>query len=392
MTRMRILIAEDSKTQVKILEKQLSALYDLTTVFDGAEAIRKLGTGELPQVIILDIRMPRVDGFKVMEHIDAEKLPVKVLVITSALRQSVEAKALRLGTDYILTKPLDMEALHNLLARWSKEIMGNAEIKLQEDLTGNKLPFTIVDKCCYICGYEKVKIFMPIKGAYVESWENGLFPVYTSMKGYGSWDFFKTIISICPFCFFASSDPEDFSENPSMRFPYEGDAKKILSRTIGTRKKMVAESKEIDLRFNPPDRDVELVIDSLKLAEKCMNGLVLGGKSSAHALLGFYQVLLGSINRQTQTKYYDSALECFQNQLRITNTSPEIISMSNYFLMVLNMAIGKSEVAKEVMKKVVDWYSDRGNEGIGSGEKLWLKRLSDVWNNGLLPDTLREIE
>ncbi len=161
MKKLHILIAEDSKTQMKVLEKQLSTQYMLTGANNGSEAIKKLAMNPKPHVILLSLRMPIVDGFGVLKHIIAEKIKIKILVITSQLRQSVESQVIKLGADYLLTKPLDVETLYNLLERWTCQILGKEALKAELDTSGKKYPFSIIEKCGYICGYENVKFFHP---------------------------------------------------------------------------------------------------------------------------------------------------------------------------------------------------------------------------------------
>ncbi len=100
----KILIAEDDKFLTKLLSLRLEKSdFEIISSFDGEEAIEKIKK-ENPDLIILDLILPKKDGFEVLEEmkkIGKEKIPVIVL---SNLGQDLDVeKALSLGAkDYIV--------------------------------------------------------------------------------------------------------------------------------------------------------------------------------------------------------------------------------------------------------------------------------------------------
>lgn len=391
MAAVDILIAESSRVQYTLMEKHLSTHYVLTIAKDGNEALQHLKEGKKFPIMILDLGLPIRDGFELLQFIKETKIEGKILVITNKPRKEVEKSAIEQGADYLMTTPLDFELLIALLTIWSKKESKKVKLVAQTDDSGNKFPFSTVSKCCYICGYEDVKIHLPIEEAYEESWEAGIFPEYRSHKGYESWDFLRTMVFVCPYCFFASSHSEDFSDIPDQPFPYKVDAKRILSRTMSTRKRFVSGPRDVDKRFDDPRRDKDLVISSFKLAEKCMNGLILGEKKGTHCQLGYYHFLLGALDKTSRDTYYFNALESFNNHLKLEPERSALTTMAYFFIIVIKMATGHSEEVKTMVDKVVSDYGDKKSKDLQPLEKTWLKRIIQLWQSGLISEKQREL-
>ena len=171
-----------------------------------------------------------------------------------------------------------------------------ALVATENKATGKKYPFRMARKCCFICGFEKVQVFLPIPSGYVEDWGKGPFPTFSAKPGFEEFDLLKTLVMVCPYCAFASSDASDFADSPSSTFPYSEESKKILARSMSFRKRLIPDAQDIEPRFDHPHRDRETVIVSLVLAEKCCNGLILAGKPGAYCDAGVYSTLLGTIS------------------------------------------------------------------------------------------------
>ena len=108
---MRILIAEDQKDLNKILTKKLSAEgYSVDSCFDGQEALDYMRVADYDGVI-LDVNMPRLDGFGVVKAMRADGMQAPVLFLTA--RDSIEDKVtgLDLGASDYLVKPFSFEEL-----------------------------------------------------------------------------------------------------------------------------------------------------------------------------------------------------------------------------------------------------------------------------------------
>ncbi len=116
-----ILCVEDDRTLCRILAKALGAEgYRVLTAFDGEEALRVFEAGE-PDLVLLDLILPRRDGFAVLEAIratqgPAAQVPVLLLSASSTTRE-VERRAVALGAADLLTKPIALEVLLKVVAK-----------------------------------------------------------------------------------------------------------------------------------------------------------------------------------------------------------------------------------------------------------------------------------
>lgn len=115
--KIKVLIADDNKEFREILSEYLCSLEDIEVVGaakDGAEAYEMIST-KLPDVAILDIIMPHLDGLGVLEKINKQMLNKKPLCImlTAVGQDKITQKALALGAEYYIVKPFDMDILAN---------------------------------------------------------------------------------------------------------------------------------------------------------------------------------------------------------------------------------------------------------------------------------------
>ncbi len=114
-----ILVADDSPTELRLV---LNALqkggYKTISAVDGEEAIEKASI-EIPRLAILDIVMPKKNGFQVTRHLKTspETKDIKVLLLSSKNQDSDKFWGMKQGADEYLTKPFDEAALLNAVAR-----------------------------------------------------------------------------------------------------------------------------------------------------------------------------------------------------------------------------------------------------------------------------------
>lgn len=109
----RILIADDDLLFRELLIARLEGtgfVHDIAV--DGAEALAK-ASREAFDLLLLDLRMPRIDGLQVLEGIRANTrlLQPRVIVLTASRSDADIAEAERLGVDSYLSKPVDIERL-----------------------------------------------------------------------------------------------------------------------------------------------------------------------------------------------------------------------------------------------------------------------------------------
>jgi DNA-binding response OmpR family regulator len=109
----KLLLVDDDKEIVETLEKRLKEEgYDVATAFDGEEALTKLKTDN-PDIILLDLIMPKLNGFDVLKEIRQnykDKWRPVIIVSAQTDLESIK-KGYNLEADHYLTKPCTMENL-----------------------------------------------------------------------------------------------------------------------------------------------------------------------------------------------------------------------------------------------------------------------------------------
>jgi len=109
----RILIVDDTPTNVDILAKRLSAHgYEILTAGDGEEGLA-VAREQQPDLILLDIMMPKMDGIEVCQHVKGDaSLPFIPIILVTAKSDSKDVVAgLEAGAEEYLIKPVDQTAL-----------------------------------------------------------------------------------------------------------------------------------------------------------------------------------------------------------------------------------------------------------------------------------------
>lgn len=386
-----VLVVEDSRVLSKVIGEKLSAYFRIEMVHDGAEAIKHVETVDGFAAIVLDLVLPKADGFEVLRALRAQGKRTPVVVVTAKPRAAVEAEAKELGVEAILSKPIDFGVLVDMLQHSVSQATTVVEEAVENRATGKKYPFRTARKCCYICGFDRVQAFLPVAQGFNEDWGKGPYPVFSPKAGYEDWDMLRTMVTVCPYCAFASSDPADFADNKDAPYPYSEESKKILARSISFRKRLIPEVQDVDPRFDHPHRDRETVIVSMILAEKCCNGLILAGKPGAYCQAGIFSCLLGSVTFEESEKHYREALMSFENQLKHKDTPRRVLVRTYYFCIVVNMLLNRTIVGRDIMKKVEGLYADARYEEISDEEREWLMRINHVWKNGVQSGLVREL-
>ncbi|MGI6631632.1 MAG: sporulation transcription factor Spo0A [Bacillota bacterium] len=115
MQKMRVLVVDDNKEFVGLLREYLEKQDDIEVVgvaYNGVEALEAIQ--ELsPDVVVLDIIMPYLDGIGVLERLDKdeiEKRP-KIVMLTAFGQESITHRVVELGADYYILKPFDLNIL-----------------------------------------------------------------------------------------------------------------------------------------------------------------------------------------------------------------------------------------------------------------------------------------
>lgn len=140
--KFKILVADDTPDNVTLLLRYLQFEgYDQVSAQDGVEALEKV-RAELPDLVLLDVNMPKKDGFTVLQEIrnDPAVAHIPVIILTSArLNPSDVQSGLNLGADDYVIKPFDR---HELMARIRTKlrVKGAEDVIRQRNKQLNLLP------------------------------------------------------------------------------------------------------------------------------------------------------------------------------------------------------------------------------------------------------------
>lgn len=135
--KIRVLVADDNREYTEVLLGYLKnnpRLEIVGTAYDGLEAVSMVRMTE-PDVLILDLVMPNLDGFGVLERLQNLKLNKnpKVLVVSAVLNDGIAAKTIALGAEYFMLKPVDFEVLIDRICMFSSD-SANARHELNADI------------------------------------------------------------------------------------------------------------------------------------------------------------------------------------------------------------------------------------------------------------------
>ncbi len=107
--KQRILLVDDNATNVELLHAQLKPFgYEIEKAYDGEEALKKIEASP-PDLILLDLMMPRLSGYEVCQKVktDPKTQLIPVIVITALKELDDKIKAIEMGADDFLMKPFN---------------------------------------------------------------------------------------------------------------------------------------------------------------------------------------------------------------------------------------------------------------------------------------------
>jgi len=114
-----ILVADDSPTEMRMVVRALEGRgYTIVTAIDGEDAVEK-ATNLRPRLVVLDIVMPKLNGFQVLRKLktDGDTKDIKVLLLSSKSSESDRFWGMKQGADDYITKPFESDALAAAVAR-----------------------------------------------------------------------------------------------------------------------------------------------------------------------------------------------------------------------------------------------------------------------------------
>lgn len=120
----RILAVDDEKHIVRLIQVNLERQgYEVLTAFDGKEALQKVEE-ERPDLVVLDVMMPYMDGFEVLQNLkrNPETRDIPVIMLTAKAQDADVFKGWQSGVDCYLTKPFNPMELIAFVKRIFKSL------------------------------------------------------------------------------------------------------------------------------------------------------------------------------------------------------------------------------------------------------------------------------
>jgi len=136
----RVLVVDDILSNIKLLEAKLTAEYfEVITASSGEQALTRVAA-ELPDIVLLDVMMPGMDGFEVCRRIKANSkiAHIPIIMVTALDQPSDRVTGLEAGADDFLTKPVDDFALFARVRSLVRLKMMTDELRMREE-TGQSM-------------------------------------------------------------------------------------------------------------------------------------------------------------------------------------------------------------------------------------------------------------
>lgn len=129
MANKKILVVDDEPDIIKMIDVRLRANnYDVFTASDGAEGLEKVKRDK-PDLILLDVMMPEVDGFQLFKMIRRDPLTAKIPIIMLTARGAMKDTFEALGVEDFISKPFESE----ILLLKINQIFANSALVLSDD-------------------------------------------------------------------------------------------------------------------------------------------------------------------------------------------------------------------------------------------------------------------
>ncbi|MFQ5571909.1 MAG: SpoIIE family protein phosphatase [Rhodothermales bacterium] len=149
MAKYSILVVEDEHTLRRLLEYRLSKQYHVRTAANGRQALERTAE-EIPDLIISDIMMPKMDGFALQAELQnaKETRAIPFIFLTAKADEQSRLKGMRTGVDDYITKPFDIEQLLSRIERLlerTKIFQEQLDARIGQDFSQKLMPKTLPD-------------------------------------------------------------------------------------------------------------------------------------------------------------------------------------------------------------------------------------------------------
>ncbi len=147
MAEHAILIVEDDSTVRELLKYRLGKHYEVYTATNGEEALQEIAN-RIPDLIISDIMMPKMDGFALQSALQADKNTrvIPFIFLTARADEPARQEGARTGVDDYITKPFDMEQLLSRVERLLERVemfQSQLDAEIGRDFSNRLLPDSV---------------------------------------------------------------------------------------------------------------------------------------------------------------------------------------------------------------------------------------------------------
>lgn len=115
-----ILVAEDVDSNFLLLKAILKGTYNLIRAKDGAEAV-ELFHKQNPDLILMDIKMPIMDGLEATRKIREENTDITIIALTAFAFEADKIEAFKAGCNDFLTKPISAPLLREMIGKYIRK-------------------------------------------------------------------------------------------------------------------------------------------------------------------------------------------------------------------------------------------------------------------------------
>lgn len=120
MTNQRVLVVEDNRDNMTLIVDVLESLdYDVIQAKDGEQGV-ELARSERPDLILMDLSLPKIDGWEATRTIKAEDdlRQIPIIALTAHAMVGDRERALEAGCDDYMTKPINLQTLATKLTKF----------------------------------------------------------------------------------------------------------------------------------------------------------------------------------------------------------------------------------------------------------------------------------
>jgi twitching motility two-component system response regulator PilH len=114
---LKVLVVDDSALNRQVIVEYLKHKEIVTIEAEDGEQALQMIASEKPDIILLDLIMPIMDGFEVLEYLKKQNNTIPIIVITAYLKGNTFQRCMELGAKGFLNKPVKMQELFNLISQ-----------------------------------------------------------------------------------------------------------------------------------------------------------------------------------------------------------------------------------------------------------------------------------